>query len=186
MSDVVRSVVATQGVLGMWRGATPSVLRLILLNSTMVATYDEVRQQHVGTWRQGGCTASSAAVAVARAHSHMQSVFPAVLRCAQVKGHIRAATGWGGLPLVLSSSMVAGVVTTTTINPCDVVRAYMQTGRGSAPLEVARGILAREGAAGFMKGWTAAYCRTGPQTLIIFTVSEFVRPLFGLKAIGNA
>lgn len=43
MSAVLRSVVQQQGVRGLWRGATPSVLRLILLNSSMVATYDEVR-----------------------------------------------------------------------------------------------------------------------------------------------
>jgi len=87
---------------------------------------------------------------------------------------------------VLASSMVAGLVTTTVINPADVVRAYMQTGRGSSLVGVARNILQREGPAGFLKGWTAAYARTGPQTLIIFTVSELVRPLFGLTVIGGS
>lgn len=43
---VVRQVVREQGALGLWRGAAPSVARLVLLNSSMVATYDEVR---VGT-----------------------------------------------------------------------------------------------------------------------------------------
>lgn len=99
---------------------------------------------------------------------------------------IRRLTGWtSGVKLVLSSSMVAGVVTTTVINPADVIRAYMQTGRGKSLLGVAQQIYIREGPAGFMKGWTAAYARTGPQTLIIFTVSEIVRPLFGLKNIGS-
>lgn len=82
--------------------------------------------------------------------------------------------------------MVAGIVTTTVINPADVVRAYMQTGRGSSVVAVARGIIAAEGPRGLLKGWTAAYARTGPQTLIIMSVSEVVRPLFGLKAIGGA
>eukprot|EP00879_Flechtneria_rotunda_P005025 GHRR01005301.1.p1 GENE.GHRR01005301.1~~GHRR01005301.1.p1 ORF type:complete len:388 (+),score=136.91 GHRR01005301.1:1044-2207(+) len=143
VSDVLHDVLSRQGVMGLWSGATPSVLRLILLNGSMVATYDEV------------------------------------------KGHIQRMTGWSsGLPLVLSSSMVAGLVTTTVINPADVARAYMQTGRGTSLTSVMRTILAKEGLAGFMKGWTAAYARTGPQTLIIFTVSEFVRPVFGLKVIG--
>ena len=77
--------------------------------------------------------------------------------------------------------MIAGLVTTTVINPADVVRAYIQTGRGTGVLSVAGDILRREGPQAFMKGWTAAYARTGPQTLIIFMVSEAVRPLFGLK-----
>jgi hypothetical protein len=41
-------------------------------------------------------------------------------------------------------------------------------------------------AVGFLKGWTAAYAHTGLQTLIIFTVSEIMRPLFGLAAIGGS
>jgi hypothetical protein len=43
MSAVLKGVIAQQGITGMWSGATPSVLRLIMLNSSMVATYDEVR-----------------------------------------------------------------------------------------------------------------------------------------------
>lgn len=104
---------------------------------------------------------------------------------------------------MLSSSMVAGLVTTTVINPADVVRAHMQAGGGGggaaaaaaaavqpcAPrpgaLRVATGIAAAHGPAGFMRGWTAAYARTGPQTLIIFSVSELLRPLLGLSAIGS-
>jgi hypothetical protein len=42
VKDVLRSVIGQYGVAGLWRGATPSVMRLILLNSSMVATYDEV------------------------------------------------------------------------------------------------------------------------------------------------
>jgi solute carrier family 25 uncoupling protein 8/9 len=111
----------------------------------------------------------------------------AVLLLLKVKGRIRALTGWSsGIKLVLASSMVAGLVTTTVINPADVARSYMQTGRGSSLIGVARDILAREGPRGFLKGWSAAYCRTGPQTLIIFTVSEMVRPLFGLNVIGGS
>jgi hypothetical protein len=43
MSAVLKGVIAQQGVAGLWSGATPSVLRLVMLNSSMVATYDEVR-----------------------------------------------------------------------------------------------------------------------------------------------
>jgi hypothetical protein len=43
MSVVLQGVVQQQGVQGLWRGATPSVLRLIMLNGSMCGTYDEVR-----------------------------------------------------------------------------------------------------------------------------------------------
>lgn len=43
MRVVLRGVISDHGPSGLWRGATPSVLRLILLNGSMVATYDEVR-----------------------------------------------------------------------------------------------------------------------------------------------
>ncbi|KAF8060337.1 CYL3 [Scenedesmus sp. PABB004] len=143
--DVLQGVLRQQGVRGLWTGASPSVLRLVMLNASMCGTYDEV------------------------------------------KGRIARLTGWGpGVPLVLSSSMVAGLVTTTVINPADVCRSYMQTGRGGSLLGVARGIVAAEGARGFLKGWTAAYCRTGPQTLIIFTVSELVRPVSADRRAAQA
>ena len=44
----------------------------------------------------------------------------------------------------------------------------------------ARGILAREGARGFLRGWSANYFRLGPQTCITFVVYERLRLWAGL------
>jgi hypothetical protein len=54
------------------------------------------------------------------------------------------------------------------------------------PMQKNCSIYVAEGVRGFREGRMAAYARTGPQTLIIFTVSEIMRPLFGLAAIGGS
>lgn len=141
---MVRHMYGQYGLPGLWRGCSPGVVRVMLLNGFMVATYDEV------------------------------------------KTNVTAHTGWSntGLAANLFASCISGVVTTTAINPVDVVRSYIQTGRGMGSWKVAGQILQQEGPAAFFKGWTAAYARTGPQTVIIFAVAEVVRPMFGLKAIA--
>jgi hypothetical protein len=54
MSVVLRGVIQQQGVRGLWRGATPSVLRLIMLNGSMCGTYDEVRFETVWNLKGAG------------------------------------------------------------------------------------------------------------------------------------
>jgi hypothetical protein len=128
-----------------------------------------------------------------------QGATPGVLRstmlnaamCAtydEAKNQVFHLTGWRkeGLANTLTASMASGLVTTTVINPVDVVRAYMQTGRsgGASTAAVTATIWRQEGLAAFMKGWSAAYMRTGPQCVMIFLTSEALRPLFGLKQIA--
>jgi solute carrier family 25 oxoglutarate transporter 11 len=39
------TIVKTDGVAGLWRGATPTVIRAVVLNLAMLATYDEAKEQ---------------------------------------------------------------------------------------------------------------------------------------------
>lgn len=149
---VVREVLQQQGVQGLWRGATPSVVRSTLLNASMCATYDQAR------------------------------------------GWVSDTTGWarGSLANSLAASMASGLVTTTVVNPVDVVRAAMQASPRLKPAgdscalrlpgtaAVVHNIWQQQGPGAFMKGWSAAYLRTGPQCVIVFLVLEWVRPLFGV------
>jgi len=46
-----------------------------------------------------------------------------------------------------------------------------------------RKVLAADGPAGLMRGWTANYVRLGPQTVITFIALEKLRGLAGLDSL---
>ncbi|KAI7887319.1 mitochondrial carrier [Lichtheimia hyalospora FSU 10163] len=81
-----------------------------------------------------------------------------------------------GLAVHLSSSVLAGLVATTVCSPVDVIKTrIMSAGAGGAEMS-ALSIMAHmykaEGIASFFKGWTPAFIRLGPQTIITFVVLE--------------
>ena len=43
--NALTRIVSDEGVLGLWRGATPTVIRAMVLNLAMLATYDEAKEQ---------------------------------------------------------------------------------------------------------------------------------------------
>jgi len=53
--DVVRDVVQRDGFLGLYRGATPGVIRSSVLTATQCATYDEVKRYVMSElgWKDG-------------------------------------------------------------------------------------------------------------------------------------
>lgn len=141
---ILRGVLATDGVVGLWRGGIAGMTRAALLTASQAATYDQVKQA------------------------------------------VMTRTGWAdhaGTHFV--SSMISGVVVTTVTNPPDMVKTLMFTQGsskyGGSMLKCAADIMKTEGAAGFMKGWTANYARLGPQTVIIFLVAEQLRDMAGLR-----
>ena len=66
---------------------------------------------------------------------------------------------------------------------CDISQILGSVGgkKFSGPLQCASDILAREGARGLLKGWTANYIRLGPQTTVVFVVLEKLRQWHGLE-----
>lgn len=85
-----------------------------------------------------------------------------------------------GFQVHLISSCVCGLITTTAMNPFDVVstRLYSQkvtNGVGvlySGVFECVQKTFKSEGLHGFMKGWTAHYLRLGPHTVATFVFWE--------------
>jgi Mitochondrial carrier protein len=83
-----------------------------------------------------------------------------------------------GAALHVAASMVSGLVTTTVINPADVVKTRIMNSRdgGQSAIQwtreaIQKGLL--------MRGWTANYVRLGPQILITLVVYEKLRRAAG-------
>ncbi|PNW72754.1 hypothetical protein CHLRE_15g641200v5 [Chlamydomonas reinhardtii] len=104
----------------------------------------------------------------------------------EVKRTVTATTGWtDGVELHLTSSMIAGLVTTTITNPIDVIKTRMFVGGKSysGPMACAAHVLKSDGLIGFMKGWSASYARLGPHTVIMFLTAERLRKYAGLQSL---
>lgn len=141
----ITHIVRAEGVLGLWRGVQPSMMRSAVLTATQAATYDEAKR------------------------------------------HVLKITGMKeGVQTHLGCSLLTGLITTTVINPVEVVKNTMFT-KGKecnlGPIATAGNIFAREGIRGMYKGWTANYARLGPQTTITFLVLEKLRSVTGLGTV---
>lgn len=109
----------------------------------------------------------------------------------EVKGFWMRATGAeDGLGTHLCASMLTGLVTTTVTNPVDMIKTQLYVERGpncggdnAGAGGALRRVLAREGLAGLMRGWSANYLRLGPQTVITFVALEKFRGLAGMEAL---
>lgn len=91
-----------------------------------------------------------------------------------------------GMFLFVTCSMLAGVITTTAANPVDVLKTrYMSdvTGRYATPMQCAVDTVKEGGVRVFMKGWTPAYMRIAPYTVLAFVLMEQARILFGMKTM---
>ncbi|KAF0700124.1 Aste57867_9355 [Aphanomyces stellatus] len=80
------------------------------------------------------------------------------------------------------ASMAAGLVATTACAPMDVVKTRLMNSKPgcteySGALDCFTKIVKLEGVRGLFKGWTPAYIRLGPQTIITFMTLEQLRKL---------
>jgi hypothetical protein len=94
--------------------------------------------------------------------------------------------------LHLISAMSASVVATTACNPFDVVKSrYMSdipssvdgTKKYHSVSHCFRVTLQVDGIRGFFRGWTAAYWRVGPHTVMSLLLFEKLREVFGFDSI---
>lgn len=91
-----------------------------------------------------------------------------------------------GNVLFVTCSMLAGVITTTAANPVDVLKTkYMSdtTGRYGTPLTCMIESFKEGGFRIFLKGWTPAYMRIAPYTVLAFVLMEQARMFLGMKTL---
>lgn len=81
-----------------------------------------------------------------------------------------------GLILHFTSSTLAGLVATTVCSPVDVIKTRIMTASSSdrkmSSFNIMSSMYKNEGLASFFKGWTPAFIRLAPQTIITFVVLE--------------
>ncbi|ORZ00219.1 mitochondrial carrier domain-containing protein [Syncephalastrum racemosum] len=81
-----------------------------------------------------------------------------------------------GLTLHFTASVLAGFVATTVCSPVDVIRTRIMAASASegsvSSLRLMAHMYKAEGFRSFFKGWTPAFMRVSPQTIITFIVLE--------------
>lgn len=81
-----------------------------------------------------------------------------------------------GITVHLTSSILAGLVATTVCSPVDVIKTrIMSASTGDHKMsatQIMKQMFKSEGIPSFFKGWTPAFIRLGPQTIITFVVLE--------------
>ncbi|KAK4046004.1 hypothetical protein OIV83_006439 [Microbotryomycetes sp. JL201] len=89
-----------------------------------------------------------------------------------------------GLPLHFTSSFLAGTVATTICAPFDVIKSRIMNASGNdGVVKVITASFRREGFAWMFRGWTPAWIRLSPNTIIIFmTLEQLKRGVDYLRA----
>ena len=86
----------------------------------------------------------------------------------------------------LLASFASGLITTTIVNPADMVKTRIMSERSGStrslyrsPLDCLRKTLLKEGLPSLMKGWLPNYLRIGPHSLVSIPLAEFIRTSLG-------
>ncbi|VTO84008.1 unnamed protein product [Fusarium graminearum] len=84
------------------------------------------------------------------------------------------------------SSLAAGTMATTICAPADVLKSRMQSNAGKEGLaQVLRAGLREEGPRFLMRGWTPAWLRLTPHTVLTFVFMEKLRQLTSFDWLGG-
>lgn len=143
--DCLSRIAREEGATGMWKGSGPTIIRASVLSSTVLGSTSE-----------------------------MKTKLP------EMTG---GALSLGGNETLLVATVLASLVGTFASQPFDVVKSRIQNmpstkkGSGVAPmytgsLDCARKIIAQEGPRAMMKGYTPAFIKLAPYTMISLLLTE--------------
>ena len=93
----------------------------------------------------------------------------------QAKEVISEKTGMSGIPLKFSSAMVASVFAVGFSCPADVIKSRMQNmqpGEYEGPVDCAKQMIRKEGLLSLYKGYTPAFIKLAPHTVISFIILD--------------
>lgn len=174
--SVARGIIQTKGLSGLWRGAGMSVTRSAVLTASQCAAYDEAKKavrQYTFSRDDDLVTHFLASMLTGLVTTTVTNPVDMIKTQLYLDSGSNP-TNRGGGGGSTSASASAGVSTTAG--------GVKTTGRNGA-LAAAKRVLRKEGPRGFMRGWSANYCRLGPQTVITFVALEQFRKLGGMNAL---
>ncbi|KAI9345298.1 hypothetical protein BDR26DRAFT_835305 [Obelidium mucronatum] len=102
-----------------------------------------------------------------------------------VKQEMIASEMFGdGFIVHFTASVIGALVATTVCSPVDVIKSKMMAQSQKNPeysgmVDAGRKIMHREGVGAFFKGWTPAFARLGPQTVLTFVCLEYIKTFYG-------
>ena len=106
---------------------------------------------------------------------------------------IRTGRSTDGLATHVFASVVSGLVTTTAVNPFDVIKTRIMTDGTNAAerrqrryrhaVDCAWQTWKAEGSRAFSKGWLPNYLRLGPHFILSLPLSEFIRVQLGADTL---
>lgn len=149
--DGLYRVAKDDGVLSLWRGVAPNLLRAVLMTSSQLASYDQAKEFLLSI-------------------ESLQDI---------LKDDLKTYYGRSILTHTCSS-MIAGLIATTVCSPVDVIKTRLMNGAVGEyrnAFHCAQLILTQEGVFAFFKGFLPSWSRLGPHTVITFLVLEQLRAL---------
>ncbi|EOD05909.1 hypothetical protein EMIHUDRAFT_243559 [Emiliania huxleyi CCMP1516] len=185
---VLRNIVAAEGPGSLTKGTGFAMLRGLTYGGLRLGMYEPASSG------AGGAASLLQGVRRDGVRSLWTGTAPSMQRSAvltasqlatydQIKQLLARHTGASpaALPTMLTASMLAGLVTTTTTSPFDVVKTRaMAAASGGQAGGVLQGgtsaamaaIVRSEGFAGLLRGWLPNYLRQGPQTLLLLILND--------------
>jgi hypothetical protein len=152
VSSVVRSVVASDGLRGLWAGCGPAAARAAVQTASQCATYESAK-------------------AAIGASTGWGPDSPAT--------HLAASAATGAVVTTTTAPIDLVKTRMMTARGEESGSGKSSRNRPSA-LRTAAAIVRNEGPAALMRGWTVQYVRLGPQSVVTFVVLERLRAAAGL------
>ncbi|KAF8849813.1 mitochondrial carrier [Acephala macrosclerotiorum] len=92
-----------------------------------------------------------------------------------------------GVPVHIAASLIAGTIATTVCAPADVLKSRLQNaasakGETLGLVKIVVNSMKNEGLGFLMKGWTPAWLRLAPNTVLTFIFMEQLQRLFAAKS----
>ena len=144
--------------------------------------YSNAVQGLLRVWKEEGLRTFSRGLAPNVVRSVLMNVSQIATYAAMKAQLLTASSLENGVPVHILSSLAAGTVATTVCAPADVLKSRMQSsvaanGQKMSTFQSVQNSLKAEGPGFLMRGWTPAWLRLTPNTVLMFVFMEQLQRL---------